>query len=138
MQGTDKGKSKTETIMPRKKKTPSQGLGDTIEKVTEATGIKKAVELFTELTGIDCGCEKRKEKLNELFRYKKPECLNKEEYEYLKTFFGTKQNLITNQQQVEVLAIYNRVFQDKKKPTNCSKCFRTVYNELLLIYNEYE
>ena len=41
-------------------KAPSKGLGDTIEKITEATGIKKAVEVFTKATGIDCKCEERK------------------------------------------------------------------------------
>jgi len=35
--------------MPRKKKAPSQGIGDKIEKVTEAKGIKKDVKLLTDL-----------------------------------------------------------------------------------------
>ena len=42
-------------------------LGDTIEKITEAIGIKAVVEKVSEITGKDCGCEKRKEKLNKLF-----------------------------------------------------------------------
>lgn len=42
----------------------SQGLGDTIEKVTAATGIKKAVEFVAKKSGKDCGCGARKEKLN--------------------------------------------------------------------------
>ena len=53
---------------PRKKRTTkkSEGLGDTIEKFTEATGIKKVVKW---IAGDDCGCEERKAKLNALFRY---------------------------------------------------------------------
>jgi hypothetical protein len=43
----------------------SQGLGDTIEKVTTATGIKKAVEFVTKKSGKECGCNARKEKLND-------------------------------------------------------------------------
>ncbi len=43
----------------------SKGLGDTIEKVTAATGIKKAVEFVTKKSGKDCGCNARKEKLND-------------------------------------------------------------------------
>tara|TARA_B100000575_G_scaffold290787_1_gene295174 strand:+ start:335 stop:487 length:153 start_codon:yes stop_codon:yes gene_type:complete len=35
-------------------------LGDDIEKITKATGIKKVVD---KIPG-DCGCNKRKEKLN--------------------------------------------------------------------------
>ena len=44
----------------------SKGLGDTIEKFTKATGIKK---LADSITG-DCGCQKRKEKLNKILPYK--------------------------------------------------------------------
>jgi hypothetical protein len=43
----------------------SQGLGDTIEKITTATGIKKAVEFATKSSGRECGCNARKEKLND-------------------------------------------------------------------------
>jgi len=49
---------------------PSRGLGDTIEKITKSTGIKKVVDTITDLTGKDCGCQKRKELLNEKFPYK--------------------------------------------------------------------
>jgi len=40
------------------------GLGDTIEKITTATGIKKAVDTVSKVTGKECGCGRRKEKLN--------------------------------------------------------------------------
>ena len=42
----------------------SKGLGDSIEKITKVTGIKS-------LGKKDCGCNKRKEKLNKMFPYKK-------------------------------------------------------------------
>lgn len=49
----------------------SKGLGDTIEKITEATGIKALVEKTTQAVGIkDCGCAARKARLNQLFPYK--------------------------------------------------------------------
>jgi len=47
-------------------KMKSKGLGDTVEKITKITGVKKVVEMITD----DCGCDKRKEKLNKLFPYK--------------------------------------------------------------------
>jgi hypothetical protein len=47
----------------------SKGLGDTIEKITKVTGIKKVVDKVNEVTGKDCGCNKRKDKLNKLFPY---------------------------------------------------------------------
>ena len=45
----------------------SKGLGDTIEKITTATGIKKFVH---KIAKDDCGCNKRKQKLNKVFPYK--------------------------------------------------------------------
>ena len=39
-------------------------LGDVIEKITTSTGIKKAVNTVSKAVGKDCGCEKRKEALN--------------------------------------------------------------------------
>tara|TARA_B100001094_G_C17885642_1_gene649068 strand:- start:162 stop:314 length:153 start_codon:yes stop_codon:yes gene_type:complete len=47
----------------------SKGLGDSIEKITKATGIKKVVDKIAGKK--DCGCNKRKEKLNKMFPYKK-------------------------------------------------------------------
>ena len=44
----------------------SKGLGDTIEKFTKATGIKKIAD---KVPG-GCGCNKRKQKLNNMFPYK--------------------------------------------------------------------
>ena len=48
----------------------SKGLGDTIEKITEATGIGNVVK---HLVGDDCGCKERKERLNKLIPYKNVE-----------------------------------------------------------------
>ncbi len=54
-----------------KRAVPSRGLGDTIEKVTKATGIKFVVDKISETLNTDCGCSERKQKLNEIFPYKK-------------------------------------------------------------------
>ncbi len=55
-------------------KKPSEGLGDTVAKVTNALGIDKLAERVAQLAGKeDCGCNKRREKLNELFPYNKEE-----------------------------------------------------------------
>jgi hypothetical protein len=49
----------------------SQGLGDTIAKVTNVFGIDKLAEEVAQAMGKkDCGCKKRQQKLNELFPYK--------------------------------------------------------------------
>ena len=60
--------------MPKKKLSDAEGLGDTIAYLTELLKIDKAIKAVTEAMGIeDCGCERRKEKLNEMFPYKKYE-----------------------------------------------------------------
>jgi len=48
----------------------SQGLGDTIAKITKATGIKAVVDAVSEATGRNCGCQERQNKLNEMFPHK--------------------------------------------------------------------
>lgn len=53
---------------------PSRGLGDTIDKVTSITGIKSLVNNVSSAMGIeDCGCEERREALNNLVPYTKKE-----------------------------------------------------------------
>lgn len=126
-------KKHTKRGRPSKK---SEGLGDTIEKITTATGIKAVVDAFSEATGIDCGCDARKEKLNKIFRYKKPECLTKDEYEFLGTIVG--KSVIKAEEQKTVNAIYNRIFNDKVQPTSCGSCLKSRIVELTTVYNAYE
>ena len=45
------------------------GAGDVVEKITTVTGIKAIVKAFTP-EGEDCGCDERKEKMNELVQIK--------------------------------------------------------------------
>lgn len=52
----------------------SKGLGDTIAKITHATGLDVVAEKVAKAMGQeDCGCNRRREKLNELFPYKTEE-----------------------------------------------------------------
>jgi hypothetical protein len=53
------------------KKTKSKGLGDTIEKFTRAFGLDKLAKKVAKLFGKeDCGCTRRRDKLNEILPYK--------------------------------------------------------------------
>ena len=50
----------------------SNGLGDSIEKITKTTGIKSMFDIAMKATGVkDCGCNKRKNWLNMQFPYKR-------------------------------------------------------------------
>ena len=115
----------------------SKGFGDTVEKITKATGIKKVVDTVADALDADCGCDKRKKKLNDLFPYLMPELLTEDEFNFLDLTFKNESNQIKDPDRI--LEIYNRVFKDKKKMTNCSPCFvNQVYNKLKAIYNEYK
>ena len=118
--------------MARQRK--SKGLGDTIEKITEATGIKTVVEAISEATGIDCGCGERKDLLNKLFPYKHAECLSDEDNEWLTNFFSITNNQLTPKQQNKVTEIYKNVFNEKIQPSNCGSCWRDKINELKTIH----
>jgi hypothetical protein len=111
----------------------SEGLGDTIAKVTEATGIKKAVKF---IAGEDCGCDERQERLNRVFKYNKPECLNEEEYEYIADWIENGSNKLNSKQLKEMNVIYNRVFKKKFK---CQKCSAPrMMKELVTYFNDYK
>ena len=111
----------------------SEGLGDTVEKITKATGIKKAVKF---LAGEDCGCDERKEKLNEMFRYRKSECLTESEFDLIKTAVDTNKNKFTPSEQEEYKNIYERIFKVKVECTPCSFA-KVVWKDLLAVYNQY-
>jgi len=112
----------------------SKGLGDTIAKITETTGIDKLVKF---IAGEDCGCDQRKEKLNKLFPYAKPLCLTEDEFNTLDSYFKQNTNTLTSEEQTSLIAINNRVLNQKLTFSTCSSCLRDLVSKLRVIYNEY-
>jgi hypothetical protein len=94
------------------------------------------VDWFSEATGLDCGCDARKEKLNALFPYQKPECLTQQEYEYIQGLRG--KNVIKSSEQVEINTIFNRVFHENAVPTNCGSCLADRVKRLQSLASAYE
>jgi hypothetical protein len=121
--------------MGRPRKKQAEGLGDTVENILEATGIAKVAKW---VMGEDCGCEERKQKLNDLWRYTKPECLTEDEYKYLDEFFTNLKSSVSPNQQRELLKIYNRVFKQRMQPTSCGSCVREIVNKLNKLYAIYK
>ena len=115
-----------------KKYKQSKGLGDTIEKITEATGIKKIVESLFD----DCGCNKRKEILNKIFPYK-VNCLEENEFKELSEWFKHNRLQVNAEQQKMLLKIYNRVFNKNLKFSTCGSCVRNMVRDLERVYIEY-
>ncbi len=114
----------------------AKGLGDTVEQVLEATGIAKIAKW---VLGEDCGCDKRKQILNDLYPYYKPQCLTEDEFNYLDEYYSENKNTVQPDVQKEVLKIYNRVFHQKASLTSCSSCYKkTVHDKLNNVYKEYK
>ena len=115
---------------------PSEGLGDTIAKITKATGIKKIVEFFND--GEPCeSCEERQQKLNNLYRYSKPKELTEEEYYILDSYFSQGKNSVSDSEQRSLIAVYNRVLSAKKTFSRCKPCVRGMVSQLKKIYEVY-
>ena len=113
----------------------SKGLGDDIEKITEATGIKKLVKF---IAGEDCGCDARKEVLNRVFRHNKLECLNEKEYDYLVNLFAKNKNTLNNEEVKKIYEISNRIFNKNNKPSSCSSCVRSIILRLKKVVDAYK
>jgi hypothetical protein len=119
-------------------------LGTAVEKVTTVTGIKSLVK---HMAGEDCGCDERKEKLNEWSAniqqkingiFKRPvQTLTPEEYAYLDDFFTNQKGSVKISQQYQLLKINNRVFSQKLQYSTCGSCVISMVNQLRTVYQAY-
>ena len=113
---------------------PSEGLGDTLEKVFKATKIDRLVKF---IAGEDCGCDERKKKLNEMFQYRaKPLCLNEDEYIFLLEFFKSNPTEIKPSEQKVMQKIYERVFNLRMQEF-CDGCIKTMVSKMKQVYEAY-
>jgi len=114
----------------------SKGLGDTIEKVIKSTGLQIFVD------GKDCGCEERKEKLNQLFPYRfKARCLTEQEYNEYKEFKNTITLKLSREQVNYICNLYASIFNRQVwyPCTGCSpKPLITMIDKLDKVFESYE
>ena len=121
-------------------KANSIGLGDVVEKITEATGIKRVVEAITD----DCGCKERKDKLNEtrLKRRKPYRCFTEEEYDFLTMLFSKPMKMASRPELEKAYAIEEDIYKKKRTGGSCGNCNNSetiqMYNDLKLIYETYQ
>jgi len=112
---------KIEPMIEQKITITNGGVGDTIEKVLETTGIKKVFEIFVD--GKDCGCQERKEKLNELLPYRfKARCLTEQEYNEYKAFRELRTLKLDYEQLNFVCKLYADVFSRQLWIPECPSC----------------
>jgi hypothetical protein len=121
------GKKKTS------KKKPMKGLGDAVERVTEATGIKAVVKF---IAGEDCGCDERKELLNRLIPFKgsDPNCMSEEEHTWWTGFQAGDVEFMTNAEAQKVAHMHSRIFNHELY-TPC-KCTPAKWQKMIDDVNE--
>ena len=108
----------------------SKGLGDSVEKVLKATGIDKVAK---KILGEDCGCDERKQKLNQMFPYARP--FTEDELSiYESVLPRLKGGIITREDQATLVRLYNKVFNANKKPSGCSSCVQQTLAKLAKVY----
>jgi len=107
--------------MRKTRASKSKGVGDTIEKVLTSTGVKKLVEIFVD--GKDCGCQERKEKLNELFPYRfKARCFTEDEYNTYKEYREVRTLKMSYEQLFYICKLYASVFSRQVWIPECPEC----------------
>lgn len=110
----------------------SIGLGDLVERFTEETGIKRAVEF---IAGEDCGCDKRKEKLNKIrFRYRPVRCFTENQYNRWADFRNKKGDL-NNEDIILIHECFEQLFALTFKRLNC--CYEQYIKEIDKVYEAY-
>ena len=113
----------------------SKGIGDVVESIAKKTGIKKVVETFVD--GKDCGCDKRKEKLNKLpFRFNPVRCFTEDQYNEWTVFRNKKNNTVTHTEQINIIIpIYAQLFARQLKPMSC--CVEPYIKDIDKVYEDY-
>ena len=113
----------------------SKGLGDTVEKVFQAVGIDKIVKF---VAGEDCGCDGRKDVLNNILPYKKDvQCLNENEYEILKDLFSNEDTTLSPIEKQAISKIYNRLFDSGMSSNISDSILRDIMDNLKSVYEAY-
>ena len=124
---------------------PSEGLGDTIEKVLESPILKpitKAIKKIIFKDGEDCGCKERKQKLNQAFKYKlKPRCLTEQEHKEWGAFKKIVTLTISDKQIKYICKTFSEVM-NKQYYEPCRGCspkpLLYMIDSLNVVYDSYE
>lgn len=115
----------------------SEGLGDTVEKILNSKALKpiakQVVNIIWGEDNEDCGCTQRKEKLNKMFPYNKPNCFNKQQYDLWTTTSKKikKTNLITQSQQDIITMLMRDILNLRMTNDSCKGCSGSVWRKYI-------
>jgi len=102
-----------------------KGLGDVVEAFTKATGIKAVVDKVSDVLGVDCGCDERRERLNNLLPRgrKQVRCMTDEEYTEYGLFMNTRKKGRLEADEVKYLmSLYTKIYNRKWAKVRCTQC----------------
>tara|TARA_R100000773_G_C4161087_1_gene78862 strand:- start:99 stop:464 length:366 start_codon:yes stop_codon:yes gene_type:complete len=114
----------------------SKGIGDDIAKFTKATGIDK---LAKKVLGDDCGCDKRRKQLNQMFpRFKNIRQFTEDEMkiyeEVIPIVLGNQR--MTNEEKTIINSLYKGVFGTDPQWKSCAPCNKQIINNLEKVYEK--
>jgi hypothetical protein len=113
----------------------NKGLGTKIADVTKALGLDVVAETVADALGADdCGCAKRAEDLNKLFPNRALNDLSIDDFNYLKEYFKVVHTSVSMPVQIQLVGIFNRVFNAKRVVSTCSPCVANLTKDLKKIY----
>ena len=101
------------------------GLGDVIEDITKATGIKALVDKVSDVLGVDCGCDERREKLNNLLPRgrKQLRCMTDQERNTYGEFMQTRKAGRLEKDEVKYLmGLYAKIYNRTWRKVRCTQC----------------
>ena len=111
-----------------------KGLGDITEDVIKKTGVKKLFDVF--LDGKDCGCEDRKEKLNNIGgTYLTSRCMTENEYNTWKEFNNNIKEQVNSKDIDYITTLYASLFSLKKTDV-CRSCKPTKLKGMINMINK--
>lgn len=127
----------------RKSTSVNKGIGDIVEDVLNSKPVKpitNVVKAALFKDGKDCGCEERKQRLNNLFKKSKPRCLNEAQYKQLKAILPKIKNSVDYGDMVVIANIHASVFNYKSEGPcgSCAARNRRIVHDLRVIMDEYE
>ena len=135
--------SEKKSTATKRRGRPKKGVGDVVEGVLNSEPVKPVTNLVKSLIwseGQDCGCEERKEKLNNLFRKKKKvRCLTEEQYSYLNAVLPMIKGSLELPTMNELTRIHASVFNYHFQGacSTCSSRNRTIIEELKTLMEAY-
>ena len=133
--GRPKGSKNKKKVVTKE----SLGVGDAIEKITEATGIKAVVK---KVFGDDCGCEERKEKLNKIFSKPVVACFTEQQYNLYSKLKPTLKGTLDKHQLNNINTLSKAIFNIDILDSNCVGCngseIKDIVNKLNILFETYD